>query len=190
MLFSRRHRENTLFLLPTPKIQARSPRGQTGMKPRDLVFGLFAPSTFEHTYPVRSDVYSHLPFTLTLKQKKKKNKNKKKKTERKSSQTNLRKNKKKGRIIGYTRHDTNFCSGTSARSQCVYSLWSKETSRSETVGFIPAFKTSLFTIPFYKYIVYSLGYLTYTFQMLKSFLFLIETRILSPSYSFQSNHIP
>ena len=58
------------------------------------------------------------------------------------------------------------------------------------VGFIPAFKTSLFTIPFYKYIVYSLGYLTYTFQMLKSFLFLIQTRILSPSYSFQRNHIP
>ena len=42
------------------------------MKPRDLVFGLFAPSTFEHTYPVRSDVYSHLPFTLTVKKKKKK----------------------------------------------------------------------------------------------------------------------
>ena len=62
------------------------------MKPRDLVFGLFASFTFEHTYPVRSDVYSHLPFTLTVK--KKKNKNKKKKTERKSSQTNLRKNKK------------------------------------------------------------------------------------------------
>lgn len=123
------------FLLPTPKIRARSPRGQTGMKPRDLVFGLFAPSTFEHTYPVRSDVYSHLPFTLTIK-KKKKNKNKKKKTERKSRQTNLSKNKKKGRTIGYTRHDTNFCSGTSARSQCVDGLWSKETSRSETVVFI------------------------------------------------------
>ena len=107
------------------------------MKPRDLVFGLFAPSTFEHTHPVRSDVYSHLPFTLTVKKKKKnKNKNKKKKTERKSSQTNLSKNKKKGRIIGYTRHDTNFCTGTSAQSQCVYSLWSKETSRSETVVFI------------------------------------------------------
>ena len=41
------------------------------MKPRDLVFGLFAPSTFEHTYPIRSDVYSHLPFTLTVKKKKK-----------------------------------------------------------------------------------------------------------------------
>ena len=81
------------------------------MKPRDLVFGLFASFTFEHTYPVRSDVYSHLPFTLTVKKKKKKkkkNKNKKKKTERKSSQTNVSKNKKKGRIIGYTRHDTNF----------------------------------------------------------------------------------
>ena len=63
------------------------------MKPRDLVFGLFASFTFGHTYPVRSDIYSHLPFTLTVK-KKKKNKNKKKKTERKSSQTNLRKNKK------------------------------------------------------------------------------------------------
>lgn len=79
--------------------------------------------------------YTHT-FRLRSRLKKKKNKNKKKKTERKSSQTNLSKNKKKGRIIGYTRHDTNFCSGTSARSQCVYSLWSKETSRSETVVFI------------------------------------------------------
>ena len=126
-----------------PKIRARSPRGQTGMKPRDLVFGLFAPSTFEHTYPVTSDVYSHLPFTLTVKKKKKnKNKNNKKKTERKSSQTNLSKNKKKGKIIGYTRHDTNFCSGTSARSQRVHSLWSKETSRSMGSLRIDDFRTT------------------------------------------------
>ena len=113
------------------------------MKPRDLVFGLFAPSTFEHTHPVRSDVYSHLPFTLTVKKKKKnKNKNKKKKTERKSSQTNLSKNKKKEKIIGYTRHDTNFCSGTSARSQRVHSLWSKETSRSMGSLRIDDFRTT------------------------------------------------
>ena len=102
----------------------------------------FDPSTFEHMYPVRSDVYSHLPFTLTVKKKKNKNKNNKKKTERKSSQTNLSKNKRKGRIIGYTRHDTNFCSGTSARSQCVHSLWSKETSRSMGSLRIDDFRTT------------------------------------------------
>ena len=81
--------------------------------------------TYTHTFRLRSRL-----------KKKKKNKNKKKKTERKSRQTNLSKNKKKGRTTGYTRHDTNFCSGTSARSQCVDGLWSKETSRSETVVFI------------------------------------------------------
>ena len=66
------------------------------MKPRDLVFGLFAPSTFEHTYPVRSDVYSHLPFTLTVKKKKKKEQEQEQEEEnRKKKQSNKPKQKQK-----------------------------------------------------------------------------------------------
>ena len=96
------------------------------MKPRDLVFGLFAPFTFEHTYPVRSDVYSHLPFTLTVKKKKKEQVEQEEQEEenRKKKQSNKPKQKEKegkNNRVHYG-HDTNFCSGTSARSQCVYSL--------------------------------------------------------------------
>ena len=62
------------------------------MKPRDLVFGLFASFTFEHTYPVRSDVYSHLPFTLTVKKKKEQEQEEE---NRKKKQSNKPKKKQK-----------------------------------------------------------------------------------------------
>ena len=64
------------------------------MKPRDLVFGLFASFTFEHTYPVRSDVYSHLPFTLTVK-KKKEEEQEQEEENRKKKQSNKPKKKQK-----------------------------------------------------------------------------------------------
>ena len=65
------------------------------MKPRDLVFGLFASSTFEHTYPVRSDVYSHLPFTLTVKKKKKEQEQEQEEENRKKKQSSKPKQKQK-----------------------------------------------------------------------------------------------
>lgn len=67
------------------------------MKPRDLVFGLFTPSTFEHTYPVRSDVYSHLPFTLTVKTKKEEEQEQEEENRKKKQSNKPKKKQKEGK---------------------------------------------------------------------------------------------
>ena len=67
------------------------------MKPRDLVFGLFAPSTFEHTYPVRSDVYSHIPFTFTVKTKKEQEQEQEEENRKKKQSNKPKKKQKEGK---------------------------------------------------------------------------------------------